>query len=92
VPDTTIDQRFLRVSDDVVFYRHRTALVTSPFLSLPLRSEAMEALEAKLASLAGVRRDNNTVYRITTTDGATLYIMFSDNKVTFGNGIREGSW
>jgi hypothetical protein len=92
VPDTAFNQQFLRVARDVAFYPYRTAMVTSHFLSLPLRSEAMKALEVELASLAGVRRDNHTVYKITTTDGATLYVMFSDNKVTFGDGIREGSW
>ncbi len=83
-----------KLTGTVKQYPYRTAQVRESFLSVP--RSTMREFERKLAAKSGVLPDNHTVYRIEqkfySTGATTVYIMFSDSRVTFGHSVREERW
>lgn len=71
-------------------YPYRSATVSERLFKLPRNT--VRDLERELAELAGVSMNNHTAYEISRGDEPPLYIMFSDDNVSFGTKIEKRSW
>lgn len=74
---------------DVEQYRYRTARVNHILFSTVRDC----FLETKLAERAGMRKDNHTVYKVTSRDtNESIYIWFIDNSMHIGLDVIEENW
>jgi hypothetical protein len=78
------------IEGKVTHFPYRTAMVRGALVTAPTSHHA--ELWEELANTAGVRPENHQVYGVTNEAGETVYFMFSDNVVSIGTQIVEGSW
>ena len=72
-------------------YPYRTARVDKVFLRLPRVS--LQDLQLQLANASGrPHLDNHEAYEVIEDDLPPVYIMFSDDMVTFGAAVIEARW
>jgi len=71
-------------------FRYRSARVTGKVFSMP--REFVQGLEDYCAEELDIMKDNHTAYEIVCDWDVTVYVMFSDFRVTFGTSIVEEAW
>ena len=71
-------------------YPYRTARVLERITTLP--REKARALEQTLIYEVGAWPDNHVVYGITTDEGPSLYLLFTDFDVVIGHKVEERAW
>ena len=74
----------------VKVFRYRSARVTEHLFSMP--RDLMFELENYCADALDIMKDNHTAYQLECDWGVTIYVMFSDCRVTFGLGIEKEAW
>ena len=74
----------------VKVFRYRSARVTEHLFSMP--RNLMFELENHCVKELGIMKDNHTAYQLECGWDGTIYVMFSDARVTFGLGIKKEAW